>query len=77
METKVSQPSTLRFIFQDRENPYANDVDLSFSINSDLTAKELRNFCKKFALALDFMPATIDAVFGRDDDEYDGEENEN
>ena len=59
--------ATLEFEFYPNEklDTYHN-VDLRFSVPTDMTLEELHTLCKRFALACGYAEASVEQVFGED-----------
>ena len=65
----VNQTNTIGFYYRENLNEFAHDVDLQFSISSDAHLGEIFNMCKKFAIALGYADASVEEVFGPDNED--------
>ena len=53
----------IEFRFSSKDYP---DIDLTINCDQDLTLDELRDYCKRFALAMSFSENSVERLFEGD-----------
>ena len=60
---EIDRPVCVEFRFDDNDNPYAHNIDLTFYSTPDLKFEDFCDMCKAFAATIGFGPQTIAEVF--------------
>ena len=62
----IKRPITIEFDYYNEQNDFAPDINLTFRTVYPMTIGELKNFCKRFAIALSYTPDMVEEAFGPD-----------
>ena len=65
MEEKTPQKNKVTLIYEDNANPYAHNVELTFSVDEP-TGADLQGFFRAFMHALGYTEKTIDDCLGEE-----------
>ena len=60
---EINRPVCVEFRYDDNDNPYADNIDLTFYTGPDMDFEKFCDMCRAFAIAIGFSSTTIDEVF--------------